>query len=232
MLCMTEFNKYKYTRCPKNFLTECCWSDCAPGLENHFLRFLNSLCLCLLFSHVQCCNHSDKLWERLKVPWTKLLCSEDFEMEKLVTDSSATSTLSSNTPLPTSSYALVNPLSLPLRVTLCLQTAAEQLAWLNDQRQSIEVSHHIPPPTASSFEEVVGETKDPQTLPDIGMIALEWMDMTLISLIWGGGVQVGWVGKGWWLVVVGRGYLLLYFRAVLDTRPQPSFLQNHWEDCG
>ena len=68
----------------------------------HFLLFLDSLCfcLCLLFSHVQCCNHSDKLWERLKVSWTKLLCSEDFEMEKLVTDSSATSTLSSNTPLP------------------------------------------------------------------------------------------------------------------------------------
>ena len=96
----------------------------------HFLLFLDSLCLCLLFSHVQCCNHSDKLWERLKVSWTTLLCSEDLEMEKLVTDSSATSTLSSNTPLPTSSYALVNPLSLPLRVILCLQTAAEQLAWL------------------------------------------------------------------------------------------------------
>ena len=73
-------------------------------------------------------------------------------MEKLVTDSSATSTLSSNTLLPTSSYALVNPLSLPLRVILCLQTAAEQLAWLSDQRQTIEVSHPIP-------------TKDPHTLP-------------------------------------------------------------------
>ena len=206
MLCMIEFNKYKYTRCPKNFLTECCWSDCAPGLKNvfclfwfyeifrifgsffrfdqssgpmryrykwkmiitrmpsatavnwnviywifqckyqfeylsslktiyvifilcctifHFLLFLDSLCLCLclLFSHVQCCNHSDKLWERLKVSWTTLLCSEDLEMEKLVTDSSATSALSSNTPLPTSSSALVNPLSLPLQVILCLQTA-------------------------------------------------------------------------------------------------------------
>ena len=55
--------------------------------------------------------------------------------------------------------------------------------------QTIEVSHHIP-------------TKDPHTLPDIGMIALEWMDMTLISLIWGGGVQVG--GEG--VVVVGRWY--------------------------
>ena len=67
----------------------------------HFLLFLDSLCLCLclLFSHVQCCNHSDQLWERLKVSWTTLLCSEDFEMEKLVTDSSATSTLSSNTPI-------------------------------------------------------------------------------------------------------------------------------------
>ena len=96
----------------------------------HLLLFLDSLCLCLLFSHVQCCNHSDQLWERLKVSWTTLLCPEDFEMEKLVTDSSATSTLSSNTPLPTSSYALVNPLSLPLRVILCLQTAAEQLTWL------------------------------------------------------------------------------------------------------
>ena len=74
----------------------------------------------------------------------------------------------------------------------------------------------------------MGETKDPHTLPDIGMIALEWMDMTLISLIWGGGVQVG--GEG--VVVVGRGHFLLYFRAVLGTRPQPSFLQNHWEDCG
>ena len=128
----------------------------------HFLLFLDSLCfcLCLLFSHVQCCNHSDKLWERLKVSRTTLLSSEDFEMEKLVTDSSATSALSSNTPLPTSSYALVNHLSLPLRVILCLQTAAEQLAWLNYQRQTIEVSHHIP-------------TKDPHTLPDIGMIALE-----------------------------------------------------------
>ena len=72
----------------------------------------------------------------------------------------------------------------------------------DDQRQTIEVSHHIPSLTASSFEEVVGETKDPHTLPDIGMIALEWMDMTLISLIWGGGVQVG--GEG--VVVVGRGY--------------------------
>ena len=138
----------------------------------HFLLFLDSLCLCLclLFSHVQCCNHSDKLWERLKVSWTTLLCSEDFEMEKLVTDSSATSTLSSNTPLPTSSYALVNPLSLPLRVILCLQTAEEQLAWLSDQRQTIEVSHHIP-------------TKDPHTLPDIGMIAFEWMDMTRCMVI-------------------------------------------------
>ena len=118
----------------------------------HFLLFLDSLCLCLclLFSHVQCCNHSDQLWERLKVSWTTLLCSEDLEMEKLVTDSSATSTLSSNTPLPTSSYALVNHLSLPLRVILCLQTAAEQLAWLNDQRQTIEVSHHIPSLPASS----------------------------------------------------------------------------------
>ena len=55
----------------------------------HFLLFLDSLCLCLLFSHVQCCNHSDQLWERLKVSWTTFLCSEDFEMEKLVTDSSA-----------------------------------------------------------------------------------------------------------------------------------------------
>ena len=84
----------------------------------HFLLFLDSLCLCLLFSHVQCCNHSDQLWERLKVSWTTLLCSEDFEMEKLVT-----STLSSNTPLATSSSTLVNPLSLPLQVILCLQTA-------------------------------------------------------------------------------------------------------------
>ena len=74
----------------------------------------------------------------------------------------------------------------------------------------------------------MGEIKDPHTLPDIGMVALEWMDMTLISLIWGGGVQVG--GEG--VVVVGRGYFLSYFRAVLDTRPHPSFLQNHWEDCG
>ena len=39
MLCMTEFNKYKYTRCPKNLLTECCWSDYAPGLENIFCLF-------------------------------------------------------------------------------------------------------------------------------------------------------------------------------------------------
>ena len=87
----------------------------------HFLLFLDSLCLCLclLFSHVQCCNHSDQLWERIKVSWTTLLCSEDLEMEKLVTDSSATSTLSSNTPLPTSSYALVNPLSLP-RTFFCI----------------------------------------------------------------------------------------------------------------
>ena len=84
----------------------------------HFLLFLDSLCLCLLFSLVQCFNHSDQLWERLKVSWTTLLCSEDFEMEKLVT-----STLSSNTPLATSSSALVNPLSLPLQVILCLQTA-------------------------------------------------------------------------------------------------------------
>ena len=83
----------------------------------HFLLFLDSLCLCLLFSHVQCCNHSDQLWERLKVSWTTFLCSEDFEMEKLVT-----STLSSNTPLATSSSALVNPHSLPLQV-ICLQTA-------------------------------------------------------------------------------------------------------------
>ena len=55
-----------------------------------------------------------------------------------------------------------------------------------------------------------------------------WVDMTLICLIWGGGAQVD--GEGWG--VVGRGYFLLYFRAVLDTRPHPSFLQNHWEDCG
>ena len=48
----------------------------------------------------------------------------------------------------------------------------------------------------------MGEIKDPHTLPDIGMVVLEWMDMTLISLIWGGGVQVG--GEG--VVVVGRGY--------------------------
>ena len=86
----------------------------------------------------------------------------------------------------------------------------------------------FPSLTASSFEEVAGESKYPHTLPDIGMIALEWMDMTLISLIWGGGVQVG--GKG--VVVAGREYFLSYFRAVLDNRPQPSFLQNHWEDCG
>ena len=47
----------------------------------------------------------------------------------------------------------------------------------DDQRQTIEVSHHIPSLTASSFEEVVGVTKDPHTLSDISMIALEWIDL-------------------------------------------------------
>ena len=144
----------------------------------HFLLFLDSLCLCLclLFSHVQCCNHSDQLWERIKVSWTTLLCSEDFEMEKLVADSSATSTLSSNTPLP--SHLLLRtgqPLFSATSSYSLPSNSSRATCLTDDQRQTIEVSHHIPSLTASSFEEVVGETKDPHTQPDIGMIALEWI---------------------------------------------------------
>ena len=116
-----------------------------------------------------------------------------------------------------------------LWVILCLHTAAEQLTWLMIKSKLLKfliiflLWQH---PLLRRLRE--SQSILTPCLTDIGMIALEWMDMTLISLIWGGGVQVG--GEG--VVVVGRGYFLSYFRAVLDTRPHPSFLQNHWEDCG
>ena len=171
-----------------NWIFQCKYQfECLSSLETiyvifilwctifHFLLFLDSLCLCLclLFSHVQCCNHSivgkvKSLLDNITVLWRlwngKVSDWLLGHLHLVVQHPLGHLLLRTGQP----PFSTISSYYLPLN-------RSRATCLTDDQRQTIEVSHHIPSLTASSFEEVVGETKDPHTQPDIGMIALEWI---------------------------------------------------------